>query len=186
MLNEDEKRGGRMVTQSRGFTHFDETGRPQMVDVSDKPATVREAVAEAFVWMQSETRRAIEDRRVAKGDVIQVAELAGIMAAKRTAELIPLCHPVPLSNVRVVTEWMDGTDGGEACLRIVATAKTTHQTGVEMEALTACTVAGLSIYDMCKAIDRRMSIRDVRLIRKSGGRSGIFDASATDTPSRAE
>jgi cyclic pyranopterin monophosphate synthase len=170
------------MTHRSGLTHFDETGRPQMVDVSKKTATVREAVAEALVWMQSETRRAIEDRHVAKGDVIQVAELAGIMAAKRTAELIPLCHPVPLSNVRVVTEWVNGNDGDKACLRIVATAKTTHQTGVEMEALTACTVAGLTIYDMCKAIDRRMSIRDVRLIRKSGGTSGVFDVSATDTP----
>ncbi|GMA52438.1 cyclic pyranopterin monophosphate synthase accessory protein [Alicyclobacillus contaminans] len=161
------------------FTHFDPDGRPHMVDVSDKPFSARTAVAEVLVRMHRETRRAVEARAVAKGDVLGVAELAGIMAAKRTAELIPLCHPIPLSKVSLESEWLDIEDPDGACLRICATVKTTHQTGVEMEALTAVSVAALTVYDMCKAFDKAMAIQSTRLLHKSGGRSGTYDASAT-------
>ncbi|MCL6453226.1 MAG: cyclic pyranopterin monophosphate synthase MoaC [Alicyclobacillus sp.] len=169
-----------MTDRENGLTHFDEAGRPVMVDVSNKPETARVAVAEALVRMRAETRQRIEAEAIAKGDVRAVSELAGIMAAKRTSELIPLCHPLPLSSVHVQTEWVDDAPPGPAFadsrLRIVATVKTTYRTGVEMEALTACSIAALTVYDMCKAVDRNMSIESVRLIHKSGGKSGTFDA----------
>lgn len=153
-----------------GLTHLDEAGAARMVDVSAKAVTVREAVAEGRIVMLPATLALIEAGAVAKGDVLAVARLAGIMAAKRTAELIPLCHPLPLSGVEVVLEF-EG-DG----VRVTATARTTHTTGVEMEALTAVTVALLTIYDMAKAVDRGMTIEGVRLLAKSGGRSGAWSA----------
>ncbi|MCL6515795.1 cyclic pyranopterin monophosphate synthase MoaC [Alicyclobacillus sp.] len=155
------------------FTHFDEAGRPRMVDVTDKPETDREAAARARVRMRADTREKIEQGRMAKGDVLTIAELAGVMAAKRTADLIPLCHPVPLSGVRVTTAWEDAPEG-EAILRIEARVRTTYRTGVEMEALTACSVAALTVYDMCKAVDRAMEVEHIGLIYKAGGKSGVF------------
>ena len=148
------------------LTHLDEAGAARMVDVSAKAATVREAVAEGRIVMLPATLALIRDGAVAKGDVLAVARLAGIMAAKRTAELIPLCHPLPLSGVEVVLDF-EGSG-----VRVTATARTTYTTGVEMEALTAVTVALLTIYDMAKAVDRGMTIEGVRLLAKSGGRSG--------------
>lgn len=161
------------------LTHFDEAGHPQMVDVTQKQDTHREAVAEARVRMRTETRRLIDNAMVKKGDVIQVAELAGIMGAKKTSELVPLCHPLPLSNVTVACTWDDSPREEEAILRIVATVKTHYRTGVEMEALTAAATAALTVYDMCKAADRGMSIQDLQLVAKSGGKSGVYLRSET-------
>jgi cyclic pyranopterin phosphate synthase len=151
------------------LTHFDEHGASRMVDVGDKPATKRLARASGIVRMLPATRTLIMDRRMAKGDVLEVARLAGIMAAKRTDELIPLCHSLPLDAVRVDFSEVDG-DG----LRIEATVEVTGRTGVEMEALTAVSVAALTIYDMCKSVDRGMRIEQIQLEEKSGGRSGHF------------
>jgi cyclic pyranopterin phosphate synthase len=139
-----------------------------MVDVGDKPATVREAVAGGSIAMSSAARRAIAGGAVRKGDPLQAARVAGIMAAKRTAELIPLCHPLPLTHVSVE---LTPARGG---YHIEARVRTTAQTGVEMEALTAVTVAALTVYDMCKAIDREMVIGEIRLLEKRGGRSGHY------------
>ncbi len=150
------------------LSHVDPTGGPRMVDVGDKDVTKREAVARGRVVMSQETLTAIREQATPKGDVLSVAQLAGVMAAKRTAELIPLCHPLPLSFVSV--ELTPGEDG--ASVEIEATVRTTGQTGAEMEALTAVSVAGLTVYDMCKAIDRSMRVEAVRLVSKSGGRSG--------------
>jgi cyclic pyranopterin phosphate synthase len=150
------------------LTHIDEEGRARMVDVGDKPATRRTAVASGFVRMAEETGEAIRERRTPKGDPLEVARLAGIMAAKRTAELIPLCHPLPLNHADVQFELRVGG------IAIIATASTDGKTGVEMEALTAAAVAALTIYDMCKAIDKAMVITDIRLESKSGGRSGDY------------
>ena len=150
-----------------GLTHFDEAGNAVMVDVSAKDVTARVAVAEGRVVVAPATLAAIRDRAIAKGDVLAVARLAGIMAAKRTAELIPLCHPLPLASVALALE-----PEGEDTVRITATVKVTGRTGVEMEALTAVSVAALTVYDMCKAIDRAMRIEGIRLLHKSGGRSG--------------
>ena len=157
-----------------GFTHFDAAGRAIMVDVTAKPETERIAVAEAAVRMRPQTLAMIAEGTAAKGDVLGVARLAGIMGAKRTADLIPLCHPLPLTAVEVEL-WCD-----EAASRvgIRATARTTARTGVEMEAMTAATVAGLTIYDMCKAADRGMVLEAVRLTHKSGGKSGTWTAPA--------
>jgi cyclic pyranopterin phosphate synthase len=154
------------------LTHFDEQGRAVMVDVSAKPETVRRATAAGAVVMAPETLRTIRDGGVKKGDVLAVARLAGIMAAKRTPDLIPLCHPLPLSSVVVDLEPDEALPG----VRITATVRLTGRTGVEMEALTAVSVAALTVYDMCKAIDRSMRIDSVRLVRKEGGRSGLFEA----------
>lgn len=156
--------------ERRRLTHLDRTGRPRMVDVSDKPATARRAVAEALVRMGQETLSAVIDGAGPKGDVLSVAELAGIMAAKRTADLIPLCHPLPLTDVGVEIA-PDRRAGG---LRITARAATTAPTGVEMEALTAAAVAALTVYDMVKSADREVSIEALRLLEKSGGRSGAW------------
>jgi cyclic pyranopterin phosphate synthase len=139
-----------------------------MVDVGDKPVTTRTAVASGFVRMDAATVEAVRERRTPKGDPLEVARVAGIMAAKRTAELIPLCHPLPLNHVDVQLDLR--ADG----IAIVATASTDSKTGVEMEALTAASVAALTLYDMCKAIDKTMVITDIRLESKSGGRSGNY------------
>jgi cyclic pyranopterin phosphate synthase len=146
------------------LSHFDEAGEARMVDVSGKAATRREAEASAFVAMSAETLAALEQNP--KGNPLEVARIAGIQAAKRTAELIPMCHPLPLSHVDVRAE---AAEGGIA---IRATAATTGQTGVEMEALTAAAVAALTVYDMCKAADKGIVIREVQLEHKSGGKSG--------------
>ncbi len=154
------------------FTHLDAEGNAVMVDVSAKDATERTATAKGSVIMAPETLQRILDRGVKKGDVLSVAQLAGIMAAKRTPDLIPLCHPLMLTSVKV-----DLTcDPARHAVDIQATCRLTGQTGVEMEALTAVTVAALTVYDMCKAVDRGMRIEDVRLTHKSGGKSGTFDA----------
>ena len=154
--------------ERRRLTHVDRSGRPRMVDVSGKPATERRAVAEAFVAMSPETLSLVIDGSTPKGDVLGVAELAGVMGGKRTSELIPLCHPIALTSL-VVTATPDRTGGG---LRIRAEAATTGPTGVEMEALTAASVAALTAYDMVKGVERGVEIRSVRLLEKSGGRSG--------------
>ncbi len=152
------------------FTHFDAEGRAVMVDVGAKPITERTATAVGAVYLQAATLERIRAGGVAKGDVLSVARLAGIMGAKRTADLIPLCHPLGLDSVAV-----DLTlDAARSAIDISATCKTTGRTGVEMEALTAVTVAALTVYDMCKAVDRGMRIGDVRLVHKAGGRSGTW------------
>ena len=151
------------------LSHVDARGNVQMVDVGAKPVTERVAVARAVVRMRPETLRLITGRRIAKGDALAAARIAGIMAAKRTAELIPLCHPLAVEVVGV-----NFTPRGTNRLEIEATVKISGKTGVEMEALTAVSVAALTIYDMCKAVDRGMTITDVQLIAKSGGRSGAY------------
>lgn len=149
-----------------------------MVDVGDKPATARRAVAEAFLELSADTLTQVIDGAVAKGDVLTVAELAGVMGGKRTAELIPLCHPLPLTEL-VVEITPDRAAGG---LRIRATAATVAQTGVEMEALTAAAVAGLTAYDMVKSADRNAVLRELRLVEKSGGRSGHWHSERGGAP----
>jgi cyclic pyranopterin phosphate synthase len=154
---------------SDDLTHFDQTGASRMVDVGDKEVTARYARASGRVRMQPETLARIRDKGFAKGDVLEVARLAGIMAAKRTAEWIPLCHPLPLESVTVAFEFVDQTT-----LAISAEVRVTAKTGVEMEALVAVSAAALTVYDMCKAIDRGLVIESIRLEEKSGGRSGHF------------
>jgi cyclic pyranopterin monophosphate synthase len=152
------------------LTHFDEKGQALMVDVGGKDVTVREAVARGEIRMQPETLDLIMEGRAKKGDVLGVARIAGIMASKKTPDLIPLAHPLPVSSVRI--EFFP--DRKRSVVGIEATVKVTARTGVEMEALTAVAVAGLTIYDMCKAVDRCMVISEIRLMEKSGGRSGHF------------
>jgi cyclic pyranopterin phosphate synthase len=154
-----------------GLTHLDEKGAARMVDVGDKSHTVREAIAEARIRMRPETLAMIVEGRHAKGDVFAVARIAGIQAAKRTWELIPLCHPLSLSSVKV-----DLDAEAPDAVRITTTCRLTGQTGVEMEALTAASVAALTLYDMCKAVDKGMVIENVRLLRKEGGKSGVWQA----------
>ena len=149
-----------------GFTHLDEQGRARMVDVAGKDVTHRRAVARARITMQAETARALGAGTVAKGDVLAVARVAGIQAAKRTSELIPLCHPLTLSSVAV------DLMVGDSWVGVEATTETVDRTGVEMEALVACSVAALTVYDMCKARDRSMTVESLGLYEKSGGRSG--------------
>lgn len=156
-----------------GLTHFDASGAAHMVDVSGKPATARKAVARGSVSMAAETLARVMEGTAAKGDVLGVARLAGIMGAKRTADLIPLCHPLPLSSVSLDLR----ADPGRNRVEIEASATTTGQTGVEMEALTAVSVAALTIYDMLKAVDRAMVIGDIRVALKDGGKSGRYEAS---------
>ncbi|OYV38317.1 MAG: cyclic pyranopterin monophosphate synthase MoaC [Rhodospirillales bacterium 20-64-7] len=151
-----------------GLTHVDEAGAARMVDVSPKAVTVREATARCAVHMQAGTVALITEGKAAKGDVLATARIAGIMAAKRTAELIPLCHPLPISAVTV-----DISPDADV-VNIAATVRTTGQTGVEMEALTAASVAALTVYDMLKAVDRGMRIDALRVVHKSGGKSGEF------------
>ena len=152
------------------FTHFDDDGRARMVDVSDKAVTERSATAQASVLMQPETLQLIRTGSVKKGDVLQVGRLAGIMAAKRTSDLIPLCHPLGLNAVEVDLV----CDSERNAVVITATCRVKSRTGVEMEALTAASVAALTVYDMCKSVDRGMHITDLRLTHKAGGKSGEF------------
>jgi len=152
------------------FTHFDEQGKARMVDVSDKPETDRLAVASGAVRMAPETLAMVAAGTAKKGDVLGVARLAGIMAAKRTAELIPLCHPLPLTSIEVDL----ACDADKNTVEITATARTTGRTGVEMEAMTAVAAAALTVYDMCKAVDRAMVLSEIRLEQKSGGKSGTY------------
>ena len=153
------------------LTHFDSTGNARMVDVGDKEVTERIAVARATVTMLPATLELIANKKAAKGDVLSVAQLAGIMAAKRTADLIPLCHPLALSSVELKLS----LDAARNAVDIEATCKLKGRTGVEMEALTAASVAALTVYDMCKAVDRGMVISDIKLLHKSGGKSGLFN-----------
>jgi len=153
------------------FSHLNDAGEARMVDVTEKPPTARLARAEAVVRMQPGTLEAIAAGALAKGDVFAVARVAGIQAAKRTAELIPLCHPLALTRISV-----EFVRTGDSTLRIVTECRVNGQTGVEMEALTAAAVAALTVYDMCKSADRAMSIETVRLLHKSGGKSGNWDA----------
>ena len=152
------------------LTHMDESGRPKMVDITEKPDTHRQAVARGLVRMQPTTLELIKKGRMAKGDVLAVAQLAGIMAAKQTPDLIPLCHPLLIGDVGIEFN----IDEKESTVEITTTVESTGKTGVEMEALTATTIAALTIYDMCKAIDRGMRIENIRLVRKSGGKSGTI------------
>lgn len=154
------------------LTHFDERGNARMVDVGDKDVTERIATARASIVMQPATLALIRDKKAAKGDVLTVAQLAGIMAAKKTPDLIPLCHPLALSSVNVTLT----LDEARNAVDIEATCKLKGRTGVEMEALTAASVAALTVYDMCKAVDRGMVISEVRLVHKAGGKSGTFNA----------
>lgn len=156
------------------LTHLDEQGAARMVDVGAKPDSERLAVASGTVYMKRETMRLIREGAIKKGDVLTVARIAGIMAAKRTAELIPLCHPIPLTKIDVELE----LDEAESVVHIVATARTTGKTGVEMEALTAVSAAALTIYDMAKAVDRGMRLSDIRLLEKRGGQHGDYVAEA--------
>lgn len=152
------------------LSHVDEQGNARMVDVGAKPDTVREAIARGAVRMRPVTLGMVQRNEVQKGDVLSVAKIAGIMAAKHTSELIPLCHPLPLTSVDLAFR----LDAEEGRIEIESRARVTGKTGVEMEALTAVAVAALTIYDMCKAVDREMSISDIRLVEKRGGRSGTF------------
>lgn len=154
------------------LTHLDKEGRASMVDVSEKAETKRIAVAKGRIYMKANTLALIKAGGVKKGDVFTVARLAGIMAAKKTADLIPLCHPLPIQNVQV--DLVANED--DTCIDIEATASLYGRTGIEMEALSAVSVAALTIYDMCKAVDKKMCIGDIRLTHKSGGKSGTFDA----------
>ena len=152
------------------LTHLDEKGRAKMVDVSEKQITRREAVARGSVYMKPGTIKLIKDRKIPKGDVFSVAKIAGIVAAKKTSELIPLCHPLSIASVDIDFD----LDGKRNKVEIEARVKVVGQTGVEMEALTAVSVAALTIYDMCKAVDKEMVISDIMLMEKKGGRSGHF------------
>ncbi|NBR88796.1 MAG: cyclic pyranopterin monophosphate synthase MoaC [Rhodobacteraceae bacterium] len=155
-----------------GLTHFDATGQAHMVDVSEKAVTSRIAVAEGFIKMAQATFEIISEGRAGKGDVLGIARLAGIMGAKKTSDLIPLCHPLPITKVAVDLTLDPGLPG----VRISATVKTSGQTGVEMEALTAVSTAALTVYDMSKAVDKRMEIGGIRVTLKDGGKSGRFEA----------
>ena len=160
-------------TNSEHLTHIDEHGRALMVDVSGKDHTRRKAIAEASIFMKPETLSMISEGSVGKGDVFACARIAGIMAAKRCADMIPLCHPIPLTDAKVELEsFCTDTHCG---IRVLASCSTTGQTGIEMEALCAASVACLTMYDMCKAADRSMEITQVRLLKKEGGRSGLWE-----------
>lgn len=164
-----KSKNAKPASKSDMLTHFAADGSAQMVDVSAKSTTVRTAIATGRVQMLPETLQVIQHGSSAKGDVLQVARLAGIMAAKQTANLIPLCHTIPLASVEIVFAF-----SGDDSLHISATAKAEHKTGVEMEALTAVAVTALTVYDMCKAIDRGMTIESIQLSEKTGGASGAF------------
>jgi cyclic pyranopterin phosphate synthase len=157
-----------MNTNPERLTHINPSGRARMVDVTAKDDTVREAVAKGSVYMKAETLALIQSGQVAKGNVLTTAQVAGTMAAKKTSELIPMCHPLLLSGIDVELT----PDEARNAIDISATVRTTGKTGVEMEALTAVSVAALTIYDMCKAVDRAMGIGDIRLVHKTGGKSG--------------
>ena len=153
------------------LTHIDALGRPRMVDITEKPDTQREAVARGMVRMKPSTFDRLKKGAMPKGNVLAVAQLAGIMAAKQTPNLIPLCHPILIGDIKVEFSM----DEGNSAVEITATVKSTGKTGVEMEALTATAVTALTIYDMCKAVDRGMRIENIRLVRKSGGKSGVVN-----------
>lgn len=164
---------------SRKLTHLDDSGKARMVNVGEKAVTARRSVAEGYVLLLPETLKAIAEERVPKGEVLGVARVAGILAAKRTGELIPLCHPLPIESIEVDFDLpgFEPEEGEDRVrLRVKAVATISAKTGVEMEALTAVSVAALTIYDMCKAIDKGMIIQGIRLIEKTGGKSGDFKA----------
>jgi cyclic pyranopterin phosphate synthase len=154
---------------AKGLTHLDEYGRARMVDVSGKEITAREAVASAKVKMQPETLKLIKEGAIKKGDVLAVAQVAGILAAKCTWQTIPMCHPIQITSISINFEFFS-----ESEIKVESVVKTKDRTGVEMEALTAVSVAALTIYDMCKAVDRAMEITDIKLLKKTGGKSGDF------------
>ncbi len=158
------------------LTHFDAEGNAVMVDVSNKDVTERIATAEALVLVQPATMKLIAEGGLKKGDVLSIAQLAGIMGAKKTPDLIPLCHPLSLSSVVVSLK----CDNAQSSVRVTATCRVNARTGVEMEALTAAAVASLTVYDMCKAVDRSIQITDLRVVHKSGGKSGTFNASSLE------
>jgi cyclic pyranopterin phosphate synthase len=159
------------LSDEKKLTHIDASGRPRMVDISGKSDTARKAAVKGIVRMHPSTFRLIRQGGIAKGDVLTTAQLAGIMAAKRTADLIPLCHPILIDSVEVDFQ----PDEEESTIEITATVTSTGKTGAEMEALTATTIAALTIYDMCKAVDRSMKIENIRLVHKSGGKSGTVE-----------
>jgi cyclic pyranopterin phosphate synthase len=161
------------MTEHNRLNHFNEQGRAHMVDVTEKEMTKRTATARAQIVMKRVTLDMIREGTMKKGDVLAVAQVAGIMAAKKTPEIIPMCHPLPLTKVDVRFEEGE-SDGEEAVLDLYATVATTYVTGVEMEALTAVTAAALTVYDMCKAVDKGMTIREVRLEEKTGGKNGDY------------
>ena len=165
------------MTQEPRLSHIDDDGKAVMVDVSSKDITSRVATAGGTVLMEPETMRLVQEGGMKKGDVLSVARLAGIMGAKKTPELIPLCHPLALQKIDIELS----LDPGRNAVDIIATCKVSGQTGVEMEALTAVSVAALTIYDMCKAVDRTMRLTDIRLLAKSGGQSGDFRAEEQST-----
>ncbi len=158
-----------MAMSERSLTHLNEQGRARMVDVGDKEITAREATAEAVVSMRVETASLIKEGAIKKGDVLAVAQVAGIMAAKRTPEMIPMCHPIQITGIDINFRFID-----DEHLSIRATVRTLDRTGVEMEAMNAASVAALTVYDMAKAVDRGMTVERIRLLRKSGGKSGNF------------
>jgi cyclic pyranopterin phosphate synthase len=157
------------------FTHIDDDGRVRMVDVTDKKPSVREALAGGVVFMSSETFELIRNQKIKKGNVLETARIAGIMAAKKTSELIPMCHPLNITHVQV--DFLP--DAAKNSIEIEATVRTIDQTGVEMEALTAVSVAALTIYDMCKSYDKEMTLSNIRLLKKTGGKSGTFERKKT-------
>jgi len=156
------------------LTHFNQEGRARMVDVSGKSETQRVAVATGMVFMKSATLARIQEGQIAKGDVLSVAQVAGIMGAKKTPDLIPMCHPLLITSVDISFETFRSENERPASIKVTATAKTTGQTGVEMEAVTAVSVTALTIYDMCKAIDKGISFGQIGLVSKSGGKSGTY------------
>lgn len=172
LINEYIKLENEAMTLTN-FTHFDENGRARMVDISDKKETARIAIARSGVKMSDIVYKNIVEQKIKKGDVLGVAEVAGIMGAKQTASLIPMCHPIPISGVNISFEWKE-IDKETYELEINVEVKTIGSTGVEMEALTAASVAALTVYDMCKAIDKAMIITETYLLEKSGGKSGDF------------
>ncbi|WP_053364868.1 cyclic pyranopterin monophosphate synthase MoaC [Bacillus sp. FJAT-27245] len=154
------------------FTHFNEEGRAKMVDVSDKPETARTAIARSSITVNHDIYEKITNNKMKKGDVLAVAQVAAVMAAKKTWEIIPMCHPIPLTGVDIAFRWEEGAEGQQ--LMISASVKTKGNTGVEMEALTAASVCALTIYDMCKAVDKGMVIGPTYLVEKTGGKHGDF------------
>ena len=164
------------------LTHFNDSGRARMVDVTDKVATERVAVAQGSVFVLPETLEMIQEGRIAKGDVLAVAQVAGVMGAKRTPDLIPMCHPLLLTGVDVnFSENAQLNAKGRCSITIEATVKTTGNTGVEMEAMTAVSIAALTIYDMCKAVDKGMEFGEIFLVSKSGGKSGLYQRTSAVT-----
>lgn len=185
--NEDDK-GQRAsneppATSGGGLTHIDERGQAHMVDVGDKAVTHRTAVAEGFISMQPDTLSLIVEGKAAKGDVLATARIAGIMAAKQTSSLIPMCHPLDITKVSMELEpvAIGARCDGRCGIEVTSTTEVVARTGIEMEALTACSVACLTVYDMCKAVDRGMEIGEIHLLRKEGGKSGVWTREDTQS-----